>query len=292
MRRHSRRPTPRLDVRNRYNSFVKHLLLDLDDTLLDYSGGVDGCWAASCAVGCADGTLDAEALSAAVLESRRWFWDDPTRHRHERVNMLGAWTKVVGHALETLGHPDPSRATAIATEFARRRRVRMRLFPEAMACLTAWRDSGLRLGLVTNGDASQQRDKIARHGLAEYFGVIVIEGEFGAGKPDAAVYEHALHVLGARTSTTCMVGDNLDFDVAGAQALGMRGIWINRTGIALAPDHPVRPDHIIESLTELTPLLRQPTRSEVRPASEATRNPGDEKGSDGPFSSPEGAASR
>ena len=235
---------------------MKHLLLDLDDTLLDYSGGVDACWDASCAAGCGDGTLDGAALSAAVLESRRWFWDDPSRHRRERVNMLGAWTKIVAHALETLGRPDPSRAAAIAREFARRRRERMRLFPDAVTCLTEWRDAGLRLGLVTNGDATQQRDKITRHALASYFDVIVIEGEFGAGKPDREVYLHALQVLSAQPSDTCMVGDHLDFDVAGAQALGMQGIWIDRAGTGLPTNCTVRPHKIITSLTELTPFLK------------------------------------
>ena len=38
----------------------------------------------------------------------------------------------------------------------------------------------------------QQRDKIERHRLAGFFDVIVIEGEFGAGKPDEVVYRHAL----------------------------------------------------------------------------------------------------
>jgi len=240
---------------------VKSLLLDLDDTLLDYSSGVDDCWAAACTLGGADGGIEAQALIAAVAARRRSFWDDPEHNRRERVHMLGAWTKIVAQALETLGRPDPARATTIATEFARRRRDRMQLFPDALTGLSAWRAAGIGLGLVTNGDASQQRDKIARHGLASYFAVIVIEGEFGAGKPDAAVYRHALRALGARAEDTCMVGDDLDFDVAGAQRLGVRGVWIDRAGAGLPARCAVRPDRIIRSLSELgpaslTPVLR------------------------------------
>lgn len=230
---------------------MKHLLLDLDDTLLDYSGGVDDCWAASCTSGCADGALDALVLIPAVAASRRTFWDDPSRHRQERVNMPGAWTKIVAHALETLGRPDPVLAASIATQFARRRRERMRLFPDSRVCLAAWRSAGVKLGLVTNGDASQQRDKIVRHDLESYFDVIVIEGEFGAGKPDAAVFRHALQALDARPENTRMVGDHLDFDVAGAQQLGLEGIWIDRAGAGLPAESAVRPDRIIRSLTEL-----------------------------------------
>jgi putative hydrolase of the HAD superfamily len=231
---------------------VKSLLLDLDDTLLDYSGGVDECWSASCTVGCADSVLDAATLTGAVAASRRWFWDDAERHRRERVDMLGAWTKIVEHALASLGRPDRALASTIASEFADRRRARMKLFPDVVDCLASWRAQGIRLGLVTNGDARQQRDKIARHALAKYFEVIVIEGEFGAGKPDAAVYRHALKALDVRPPDTCMVGDHLDFDVAGAQALGMQGIWIDRSKAGLPPSCRIRPDRIIHSLTELT----------------------------------------
>ena len=230
---------------------MKSLLLDLDDTLLDYSGGVDDCWSAACTVGCGEAPAALEGLVPALAASRRSFWDDPERNRRERVNMLGAWTKIVERALEALGRPDPQLAAMIAAEFARRRRDRMRLFPEALACLDGWRARGVRLGLVTNGDASQQRDKIARHSLATYFEVIVIEGEFGAGKPDEIVYRHALDTLGARPEETCMVGDHLDFDVAGAQRLGMQGIWIDRAGGGLPQGSVVRPDRIIRTLREL-----------------------------------------
>jgi putative hydrolase of the HAD superfamily len=232
---------------------MTQLLLDLDDTLLDYSGGVDECWSAACTTSCADGRLDAATLARQVVASRRWFWDDSERHRRERVNMLGAWTKIVAHALDSLGRSDPALAATIATAFAARRRARMRLFPDALACLSSWRAGGVRLGLVTNGDASQQRDKLARHALEEYFEVIVIEGEFGHGKPDERVYRHALHVLGARAADTMMVGDHLEFDVAGAQAMGMKGIWIDRAGTGLPADCVVRPDRIIGSLAELNP---------------------------------------
>ena len=239
---------------------VKSLLLDLDDTLLDYSSGVDDCWAAACTLGADGSGIDVPAIIAAVDARRRSFWNDPEHNRRERVNMLRAWTKIVAQALETLGRPDPARAAVIATEFARRRREGMRLFPDALTGLAAWRAAGIGLGLVTNGDASQQRDKIERHALAGYFEVIVIEGEFGVGKPDAAVYRHALQALGARAEDTSMVGDHLDFDVAGAQRLGVQGVWIDRAGRGLPDQCIVRPDRIIRTLSELGPGLRSCTQ--------------------------------
>lgn len=229
---------------------MKALLLDLDDTLLDYSGGAEHCWTEACAS--VAGSLEQERLVAALTASRRWFWDDPERHRRERRHMLRAWTQIAAHALDAYGAPAPELAAAIAAEFSARRRAMMALFPEALACLQALRARGLPLGLVTNGDATEQRWKIERCALAPFFDVIVIEGELGAGKPDAVVYHTALKALGVLAGPDVwMVGDHLEFDVAGAQRVGLRGIWIDREGAGLPASTTVRPDHIVRALDEV-----------------------------------------
>jgi putative hydrolase of the HAD superfamily len=234
------------------------VLFDLDDTLLDYSGGVEESWARAVHAGCADGRVDPHALITALVSSRRWLWEDPARHRQERVNMPRAWRRIVAHALDSLGAANDELAEAIAGHFSVDRRQVMRLFPEARAILECLRERGIPLGLVTNGDAIQQRYKIERHDLARYFDVMVIEGEFGAGKPDEAVYRHALDVLRAKPGDTCMVGDNLAFDVEGARRVGIAGIWVDRNRTGLPADSTVRPDHVIASLTDLLPLAARP----------------------------------
>jgi putative hydrolase of the HAD superfamily len=231
---------------------LRALLLDLDDTLLDYSAGVEECWSDACRTCCGTAGADPAALLQALGPARRWFWDDPERHRRERVDMLGAWQKIVVHAMERIGPVDTALAAVIARDFADRRRARERLFPEALDVLQTFRDRGMPLGLVTNGDVRFQRDKIERHGLGSFFDVVVIESEFGVGKPDAAVYRHALETLGTPAASTCMVGDHLVWDVEGAQRVGIVGVWIDREAAGLPADTPVRPDRIIRSLKELT----------------------------------------
>jgi len=165
--------------------------------------------------------------------------------------MPRAWQRIVAHALESLQAPGEGMAAAVAAHFAAHRREAMQLFPEARATLEHLRGRGIPLGLVTNGDATQQRYKIERHDLARYFDVIVIEGEFGAGKPDEIVYRHALDVLGADPAGACMVGDNLDYDVEGSRRLGIRAVWIDRARVGLPAGSTARPDRVIASLTEL-----------------------------------------
>ena len=231
---------------------MKALLVDLDDTLLDYSGGVDRSWAEACAACCAPVGLDPDALVTAIVDTRRWFWDDSERQRRERMNMLGAWQHIVEFALERLGQTPTSLPAAVARDFAARRRETMRLFPEALESLAELRRRGVPLALVTNGDAVQQRDKIERHNLAHFFDAILIEGEFGVGKPDETVYRHVLQALGAAPTESWMVGDHLEWDVGAPQQLGLRGVWIDRGGRGLPQGSVVRPHRIIRSLDELT----------------------------------------
>jgi putative hydrolase of the HAD superfamily len=232
---------------------VRAVLLDLDDTLLDYSGGVDACWEAACASGAPDAPQ--AALVAALTETRRTFWADPEHNRRERVNMIRAWTRIATQALERCGG-DARLGAAVAEAFAARRRAVMVLFPDTLQLLTTVRGLGVPLGLVTNGDAREQRAKIERHGLGRFFDVIVIEGEFGAGKPDAAVYRCAMNALGvAPGPDVWMAGDHLEFDVAGPQRLGLRAAWLDRPGLGVPTESDVRPDRVVRDLCELAEVL-------------------------------------
>ena len=230
---------------------MKALLIDLDDTLLDYSGGVDECWTAACETAAGPAGIDTAALVEAVRKARRWFWDDPERHRRERVDMLGAWSKIAAQGLEWMGAPSASLAATVAEDFAARRWGVMRLFPGVPHALDRLRADGVALALVTNGDKRQQRRKIERYDLEGYFDVIQIEGEFGAGKPEEIVYRHVLGRLGVLAREAWMVGDNIEWDVAAPQRLGLRGVWVDREGTGLTPGSAVRPHRIIREFPEI-----------------------------------------
>jgi putative hydrolase of the HAD superfamily len=230
---------------------MKALLVDLDDTLLDYTGGVDDCWLHACEAHAGPVGIDPVGLVKAIVETRRWFWSDPGRHRTERTDMQRAWTRITGHALGRLGRPDETLAGAIAADFAERRWERMTLFPGVVGALEALRARGVPLALVTNGDAGHQRRKIAQHDLERFFDVLVIEGEMGVGKPDELVYRYALSKLRVKPEEAWMVGDNLEWDVAAPQRLGLRGVWVDGPGQGLPKGADVVPHRVIRAFPEL-----------------------------------------
>jgi putative hydrolase of the HAD superfamily len=230
---------------------MKALLVDLDDTLLDYTGGVDESWLEACSAMAAPAGLDPIALGTAIARARRWLWSDPARHRMERTDMPGAWRKIAARALADVGAPGERLATAIAGDYAERRWKRMGLFPGVPDALHRLRRRGVSLALVTNGDRRQQRRKVEQYDLARFFDVILIEGEFGAGKPEAAVYRHVLAALGVAPAEAWMVGDNLEWDVAAPQRLGLRGVWVDARGGGPPEPAVVRPDLVIRAFVEI-----------------------------------------
>jgi putative hydrolase of the HAD superfamily len=122
-----------------------------------------------------------------------------------------------------------------------------------VATLAALRDLGVRLGLITNGAAEPQRAKIDRFDLAQYFGVIVVEGEFGVGKPDPRVYRHAMGALGVTPEQTWMVGDNFGWEVEAPQALGITAIWCDHAATGIPAHETATPDRVVTSISELLP---------------------------------------
>ena len=232
------------------------ILLDLDDTILNDSGSVDESWRHACASH-ADrlAPLDAAVVVDAIRKTSKWYWDDPDRHREGRLQLDAARREVVRLALRDLGVENPGLADCIGDAYSHRRDLAMAPLPDAIETVRWLRESGRRLALLTNGAAAAQRRKIARFEIADLFDAILVEGELGFGKPDERVYHRALSALGVTPAEAWMVGDNLDFDVAAPQKLGLSAVWIDVRGRGLPDTSAVKPDYIVRSLAELRSLI-------------------------------------
>lgn len=233
-------------------SLPKGLLCDLDDTILDLSGARDQVLRAVCAeVAGRTGAVEPNALFDAVDRRANWYWSDAVRHHRGRMDLRAAFQDIMLTALRELGVDRPELARAIAERYRGLREERYRVFPGALETLTRLRARGVRLALVTNGTAQDQRRKIERFDLAGYFDGAFIEGEQGVGKPHSEIYERALAALGCRPAEAWSIGDNLEWDVFAPQRLGIYGIWVDRRGRGLPAESEARPDRIVRSIAEL-----------------------------------------
>jgi putative hydrolase of the HAD superfamily len=230
-------------------------LFDLDDTILRFSAGQPNFWRHALerkAPELAERHAHLERLIAAVNHE---YWSDHARAFWGRQNMHQARRIVARAALgaEGLGS---ALCDQIADDMTEEKEAHVRPFDGALDVLRQLRESGQRMGLLTNGCSAFQRRKLRRYELEPLFELILIEGELGYGKPDARVFRSALQHFGVSAQDTWMIGDNLDADIAGAQEVGITGIWHDAAGSGLPAQTRVVPGRVIRALSE---LLHEPS---------------------------------
>jgi HAD superfamily hydrolase (TIGR01509 family) len=120
--------------------------------------------------------------------------------------------------------------------------------------LAALRRLGLHLGVVSNIDEDQFRPLWERIGLAPCFDAVTTSEEARSCKPHPGIYRLALAKAGGvAPEEVVFVGDSVDYDVVGANALGMTSVLIvEATGRVEGREDP---DHVIETIPELLEIV-------------------------------------
>jgi len=153
---------------------------------------------------------------------------------HPRVAGVDRWALSYRHdawrrALEAAGlsaRDADARADALSDRYIAGQRSGHPLLPGGPELVRRLAEK-VPVALVTNGPPDIQRLKVEQAGIAGDLSAVVISGEIGIGKPDPAVFAHALELLHAEPRHSVMVGDSWERDVTGALASGMRAVWIS-----------------------------------------------------------------
>jgi putative hydrolase of the HAD superfamily len=245
---------------------VRAVIFDLFDTLVDHHmealprveiaghvipttvGALHDAFAAKHPI-----ALDAFAKAMREID-RAWrasHWERgrelPTTERFERLlvrlaiapdpALVAQLTDVHMGLLQNVSHAPPHHATVLAALRERR-----------------------RIGLCSNfSHAPAARAVLERDGLARHFDAIVISHEHGLRKPRPEIFASTLAALGVAPDEAIHVGDNLDADVAGATAVGLRTIWITRCvrdpDAVLAKHRGPAPTWRVRDLAEIEAIL-------------------------------------
>ena len=125
-------------------------------------------------------------------------------------------------------------------------------FPDTRPALTAAREGGLKLVIVSNTD----RD-IIEHTLRQIdvpFDDVVTAEDCGAYKPADVVFEKALERIGEPPESVLHVAFGFKYDLPPAERAGMKTAWVNRH--AEPPPGVARRDHEWRDLWGLAELVR------------------------------------
>lgn len=215
------------------------VFFDLDGTLVDHRS------ATLEAIGRI--VRDAPNATAPADELVALWWT--LEGRHMREYLAGECSFAEHHRrrlrafLPLLGEPVPDGPGPLDAWFAERYLTEFeaswRSYPDVRPGLEALKglSGGPRLAVLTNGDPGQQRAKLARFGLLEYFEAVLTPTDLGAAKPAAAAFTAACRRMGADPSRAVNVGDMLPGDVSAAALAGLTGIWLDR-GIDFVTGEP------------------------------------------------------
>ena len=235
------------------------VVFDLGGTLVhwpDWEDGAAAKWSfAYDALRLAGGDRDwpeREAFIAAMRAAEKAHWE-----RVDREHWSGPPTALVSDGLRRLGE-SVREEVLIATMDGYARAVAgwSTVFPDARETLATLRERGYRLGLLSNTwwAAEWHNADLAAHGLDDLLDELVYTSDLPHSKPHPSVFREVAARLGVDPREAVMIGDRQIDDVAGAKALGMRGVW--RRNDSGFPGSPVTPDAVVDRLAELPPLLR------------------------------------
>ncbi|MCI3922549.1 HAD family hydrolase [Paenibacillus sp. TRM 82003] len=256
------------------------VLFDLDDTLLWDERSVQEAFDRTCLEAAQHTGVDPKALEQAVRKEARALYesyetfpftqmiginpfeglwgnfregDAPEFRQLEKLApgyRTDAWTR----GLQALGVDDAELGRRLGLRFPELRRQLSYVYEETYDVLDALKGN-VKLLLLTNGSPDLQQEKLAGEPrLLQYFDHIIISGNFGRGKPDPAIFEHAVQQLGIEAKDGIMIGDKLTTDILGSGRIGMDNIWINHHGAEIGEQAP--PKHEVKRLADILDIIR------------------------------------
>ena len=108
------------------------------------------------------------------------------------------------------------------------------LYSDAEEFLSLLKETGCKLGIITDGNARVQEAKVKGLNLDKWVDAVILtdrlkdkEGN-SFSKPQTEVYEECLKLLGSKASESVYIGDNPNKDFIGAKKLGLKTVRIIR----------------------------------------------------------------
>jgi FMN hydrolase / 5-amino-6-(5-phospho-D-ribitylamino)uracil phosphatase len=204
----------------------------------------------------ADDPVQAEALADALLsaEDARW---RTVREEHRAFTLAQVLADVAQH------HPaavTPERVEAAFEAFRAYWTGLTPLDPQAAPTLTALRERGLRLGVLstTTWPRAWHEEALHAEGVLELFDGCVWTSELEWTKPHPEAFRAAMDAVGVSDPARCVfVGDRPYDDISGAKGLGMRAVLVPHSDIPATQQVPVdvRPDAVLHRLADLPELI-------------------------------------
>ena len=161
-----------------------------------------------------------EAREAAFVDLKR----HPELDHDEAI-----WVAFTERVVVGMGGTRPV-SKDVALELTRRweHHENFELYEDVQPALEALRGAGLKIGLVSN--SARDVLEFARHHALQ-IDAGISSFHHGKTKPHASIFTAVLDLLEVEAGEAAMVGDTFEDDIAGALAVGMRAVLVDRLGL-------------------------------------------------------------
>lgn len=191
---------------------IKWIFFDIDDTLFDskelaYHSRMNA----------------VKAMISAGLPEK-----DPEKIYQELLKIIkekgSNYGKHYDDLLEIYGMRSSQLVASAVVAYHNTKMAYLKPFPDVVPTLLEL-EKKYKLGVITNGRAVKQWDKLIRLGLQHFFEEVIISEEVGVLKPDEKIFRVALGKAGCEPKEAIMVGDK-ESDIAPARELGIGTICV------------------------------------------------------------------
>ena len=100
------------------------------------------------------------------------------------------------------------------------------LFPNTIEVLNYLKPK-YKMHIITNGFQEVQDKKMKNAGIFDYFSIIMNAEMAGVKKPNPIIFKLALEKANVLPEKALMIGDSLEADILGAQAIGIHTLHFN-----------------------------------------------------------------
>lgn len=125
--------------------------------------------------------------------------------------------------------------------------------PGAYELLEFLHDKGCKIFIATNGYAVVQYKRIGCQPFKKFIDDIFISDELGYPKPYVEFFQEAEKKCGIKfSSDTLIIGDSLSSDIQGGINIGIDTLFVNVSG---KKDLPLKPTYVVNNLFEIIKLF-------------------------------------
>jgi HAD superfamily hydrolase (TIGR01549 family) len=130
-----------------------------------------------------------------------------------------------------------------------------RIYPDTIPALNQLKQSGYKLGVITDCDLDVAEGIIKRHRLTDYFDVKVISSVIKSYKPNPIMFIEAIKLAKCAPKEGIYIGDS-EIDIKGARETRLTTVILDRGGEKKQNQgRDIRPDFRINNLLELPKII-------------------------------------